>query len=258
MYYLSANCYFVFSQSHKHSWLSPYSYCQWNPLGRADPSGALDSDHIDVFGNVIAHYDDGDKSVYVHKYGTTKSQVDAQRTASNNTGGSGSKIGEIGGNIDVSGIMTNKLKVSTTVAKGLGISGYFNAVKPGAIWDLKNNKNTIFGVAWAYDGDNGSKTTFSFGSYTNMSAADVGNYHAGYTGRYTYNGEGMSYNLLWRGAGAAETAKSITEFRLLDAVRQTFEIFGNGIVPSLPPYGDRVPDFIWNTAGMIDADKNKK
>ncbi|MDT8309179.1 MAG: hypothetical protein RQ866_06580 [Bacteroidales bacterium] len=68
----------------------------------------------------------------------------------------------------------------------------------------------------------------------------------------------MSYNLLWLGAGAAETAKSTIEFRLLDAVRQTFEICGYGIVPSSPPYGDRVPDFIWNTAGMIDADKNKK
>ena len=238
--------------------ITPYHYCQNNPIMRIDPNGMWDSDHFDEYGNKITHYDDGDNSVYIHKYGTTKAQVDAQRIAANNTGGSGTKIGEIGGNIDVSTIMANKLTVSSIVAKGLGITGYFIAVKPDGIWDLKKNKSTIFGVAWAYDGDNGTKTTFSFGAYTNMSAADVGNFHEGYTGRYTYNSEGMSYDLLWRGAGAAETAKSITEFRLLDAIRQTSEIFGNGIVPSLPPYGDRVSDFIWNTSGMIDADKNKK
>ena len=28
--------------SDERSWLSPYNYCQLNPLGRVDPSGALD------------------------------------------------------------------------------------------------------------------------------------------------------------------------------------------------------------------------
>ena len=91
-----------------------------------------------------------------------------------------------------------------------------------------------------------------------MSAADVGNYHAGYTGRHTYNGEGMSYDLLCFGAGAAETAKSISKFKLTKAIGQTFELFGNGIMPSLPPYGDGVPDYVCNITGMIDADKSKK
>ena len=155
------------------SWVSPYGYCQNNPIGRVDPTGALDSDHIDVFGNIIAHYDDGDKSVYVHKYGTTEAQVDAQRTASNNTGGSGTKIGEIGGNIDASGIMFNKLKASGEEAKGMGVADYFFAVKPKGVWDLKANTNTIFGLAWKSDQSSGTKTTFSFSKYSGMNAADV-------------------------------------------------------------------------------------
>jgi hypothetical protein len=28
--------------AHERSWLSPYNYCQWNPIGRIDPTGALD------------------------------------------------------------------------------------------------------------------------------------------------------------------------------------------------------------------------
>jgi len=39
--------------SDERSWLSPYNYCQWNPLGRVDPSGALDDNFsVDKQGNV--------------------------------------------------------------------------------------------------------------------------------------------------------------------------------------------------------------
>ena len=31
--------------------LSPYNYCQWNPIGRIDPNGALDDGYKDLFGN---------------------------------------------------------------------------------------------------------------------------------------------------------------------------------------------------------------
>lgn len=155
--------------------------------------------------------------------------------------------------------MFNKLKASGEEAKGMGVADYFFAVKPKGVWDLKANTNTIFGLAWKSDQSSGTKTTFSFSKYSGMNAADVGNYHAGYTGRNTYRGNGMSYQLLWRGAGAAETAKSVSEGRLLDAGRQMMQLMGSPVISSgMPPYGDRPADFMWNTIGMTDADKNKK
>jgi hypothetical protein len=36
-----------------------------------DPNGEEISEHIDKYGNIIAHYDDGDNNVYLHKSGTT-------------------------------------------------------------------------------------------------------------------------------------------------------------------------------------------
>jgi len=35
------------------SWLSPYNYCQWNPVGRVDPTGALDDDYFNKMGKYL-------------------------------------------------------------------------------------------------------------------------------------------------------------------------------------------------------------
>ena len=197
-------------------------------------------------------------SVYVHKNGTTETDIDKVHSADNTSAG-GRKIGELGGSINLNGIMRNKLTQSALEAVGMDIGSYFWAVRPGGKWDLKANENTIFGRAWAYDTKNKTNTTFSFGNYSGMNAADVGNYHAGYTGRFTYYGAGMPYDLLQWGAGAAETFKSVTEGRFNDAGVQSIMLFGvGGVVGPFKPYGDRPRDFQLNTQGMIDADNDKK
>ena len=48
----------------KYPSLSPYTYCGNNPVKLVDKDGREISDHIDKYGNIIAHYDDGDNSVY--------------------------------------------------------------------------------------------------------------------------------------------------------------------------------------------------
>jgi RHS repeat-associated protein len=236
---------------------SPFMYVRGNPIRLIDPNGMWDSGHIDEFGNVIAYFDDGDNSVYVHETGTTKDDVDMQRTQTQSTAGGGTKIGELGGEIDVSVIMENKLNASIEEAKDMDITDYFFAVKTNGKWDLKNNKGTIFGVAWAFDNVYKTETTFKFGDYKGLNAADVGNYHAGFTGRYTYGGVGMSHVLLEYAAGAAETAKSFTQGRYSDMFQQLPELLGTPFSNPKAPYGDRLFDYKYNTQGMKDADKRK-
>ena len=51
--------------SDKRSWISPYNYCQWNPVGRVDPTGALDW-HPNKNGDIVA--DAGDNAVTLMEY----------------------------------------------------------------------------------------------------------------------------------------------------------------------------------------------
>ena len=233
-----------------------YAYCLFSPLQYVDPSGLLISEHVDKYGNIIAHYDDGDNSVYLHADGITKADIDKQRELNNNTGGNGIKIGELGTTIDVSTILQNKLEQSAKFAakmKEMDIVdryvSYFEKVKPTGDWDLKSNTKTIWGVAWKYDdvqGDN-IHTTFSCDYFSGATAADVGNFHAGYTGIIA----GFSKYILWKGAGGAETYKAFEHGHIVEG----FWRLHGFISPLNLKSGDRWKDFKFNTKGMNAAKK---
>ena len=235
----------------KYPSISPYAYCAWNPIKLVDPNGEEISDHIDENGYLIAHYDDGDDGVYVHANGTTKTQIDNQREVLGNTGGIGLYIGDLGGEIDVSSVMENKLQESSTIAQTFRgnskYSLYYDKVHTGGDWDLKNNEKTIWGVAWGYDNTNGTQTTFSCNRFSNASAADVGNYHAGYTGIMA----GIGKYMLCKGAGLAETVKSFRNWRIFDGLYRANSL----LTPLNLRSGDRKRDYIFNTMGMGDAKK---
>lgn len=48
----------------KYPHISPYAYCNWNPINYVDPNGL--STHTDEDGNVVAVYDDNDLNIYKH------------------------------------------------------------------------------------------------------------------------------------------------------------------------------------------------
>lgn len=238
--------------SDKYPSLSPYVYCADNPVRCVDPDGEEFSEHIDKYGNLIAHYDDGDNGVYLHRNETTKSDIDHQRNALHNTGGAGKKVGELGGNINMSTFFDNKLKNSARYAKEIrGMSivdrymSYYNKVKTNGDWDLKNNTLTIWGVAWQYDHKNKTTTTFSCRYFSDASAADVGNFHAGYTGHLS----GFSNYILWKGAGAAETYKAFKNGNIVEGLLRLNRLISIMNIKS----GDRWRDFKYNTKGMNAA-----
>ncbi|MBL0317680.1 MAG: hypothetical protein IPP69_18750 [Flavobacteriales bacterium] len=249
---------------------SPFATFSGNPIKLNDPSGdnATDpSTHVDDEGNVIAKYDDGDDGVYVHKDGTTREMIDQRREGCDemcsnpNTDGGGTYIGKLGGDIhmDWVGMYSNKLANSTnqTLSKDFTFGDWYENVKKGGDWDLKDNTETIWGVAWSYDkerkDDNGNPifTRFISQNISFFNAADFGNYHAGFTGSMF----GVPVVFQKIGAGLVEELKDITNGDFEDAWRQYTENLWFWERSSL---FDNPRDYWYNTKGMADGIFMKK
>ena len=154
--------------------LSPYSYSNNTPLLAKDPSGA--EYYVDDRGWIQSDMkvnDQNDPSVYM----VTSS-------------GKQQYIGSMGGKINLDVILVNlirdnaaDLRASTTTLLTQGdqyrrLAFFHEKVKTGGAWDLKNNKNSIVGLANLHHPD---LYQFAFGG-TSMRAQDVGNFHYGAVG----------------------------------------------------------------------------
>lgn len=154
--------------------VSPYATFNGNPILFSDPLG--DSSIFDYQGKKL-YYEKNDKDLRVFMKGKdNKLEL----------------IGNLGGNIKISTILKERLELTRTEMSGLTSGGgsflsWIGSVWQGNRYDLKNNENTIWGVAWAYDkASNAAHTSFS-ASYNGLDlqfshAADVGNFHAGICG----------------------------------------------------------------------------
>ena len=224
--------------------ISQYATFKNNPMFFVDPLG--DTTYVNGTGDVVWQQFNEDGSL-----------LDALVYQTNDEFTDHTYIGELGGELNVNDIMTNMLKEHRSEAIDMYLPEWFSKVNYAGEWDLKNTREsvrpgeteTIFGVAWEFDHEKensgNSKTKFSTENYLFLSAADVGNYHAGYTG----SSVGISMTLQKFGAGAAEQVKLKGFWTALCPAH--WGSFFNGSL------GDAEKDYKWNTQGMKDAEFTK-
>ena len=207
--------------------ISPYAYCASDPMNHIDPQG--DTVLVNNTGYIISNDDvdgvvmmqDGDKRVF---------------------------LGNLYGTINIDIIYSNLLYHHTKESRFMDPFTLKAKVNNGGIWDLKANKDTIFGL-----GNN--QTTFIFHG-EKMESQDVGNHHFGAV---------VESNLyiplklaLWRAGKNQREGRNRSE-DWIQYKEHGFVV--NGRFKSIirvyaPPYGDDPRDQYWIIKGW-DYQKNR-
>ena len=215
--------------------MSPYSIFAGNPIWHSDP--LLDTIIVNNKGGITRN-DKTDKLVFM---------------ADKN--GKLTSLGELGKKVDANTIYKNLAKDNAKEAKAiLNPLTFYNNVKTGGDWDLKSDKDNIFGLANILANKGGIDQTQFLFQGKNMEAQDVGNHHFGVVGK-AYGLFSEEYMLRQAGEYQIKSGTSKPEWRPVIKVEKDMYIEHGMKVKTteiikLPPYGDDPRDQEWIKAGF--------
>ena len=197
----------------KYQKLSPYAFCDNNPINIIDAQG--DSLILDIHGGILRE-EGGNNHVYYQN------------------GNELVFIGELGGMIDVSVIFSNLLKKNIDYAEKIhNPMTLINLVKPKGPWDYKNRMGTIWGRA-----NYTRNTEFSFMG-TIMSPDNIGNFHFGAVSKAT----GMIPEELGLfGAGIVQVLSGTSRKEFINLVILPNPLCAGFYIQVKRPYGDDPKD----------------
>lgn len=149
---------------------SPYIYSANNPISLLDPSGY--EYYVNNCGYLFKAEPQNPKDPTVYMLNGSE-----KNSALKN-------IGELGGTVDATEIITNLTNKNSNLAKNMDVFEFVSSVKTGGVFDFKSDQNSIFGNKQFSE----ASTSFTFekrGIFSGkllMKGEDVGNFHFGVIG----------------------------------------------------------------------------
>jgi RHS repeat-associated protein len=210
----------------KYPGLTPYQYVANNPINYVDPTG--DTIVVNKTGYIIRN-DKKDNLVFMQ-----------------GDDGAMTSLGELGKKIDANTIYSNLIEQNAEEAEDTwNPKTFYDNVKTGGKWDLKNDKKSIFALG------NDGNTQFMFQG-SEMESQDIGNHHFGVVSKAYGLFPSEDFILQRAGEYQIKSGTSKPEWQRYEERK----IYNNrsGIptttrVP-LPPYGDDPRDQAWIKSGF--------
>lgn len=214
----------------KYPEMSPYLYCKNNP---------------ELF---IDHHGD---SIIVNNIGVIEKRLGSDFGVYLSTDGVNNYLGDLNGTIDINDIFETLLLENAKKAKFMSPIAFRNHVKNKGDWDLKNNREMIYGIA------NNTNTKFLFKGKL-MSSQDLGNYHYGVVAKSNIY---FTEEFALRQAGQAQIKAGTSRAEWIIRSAPPFLIHSSTgsfyVIPKLiPPYGDDPIDQLSIQQGFRHFDFN--